>query len=326
MPELWLKIEEGAVTEVKLDGISAALKKPVESTEIPFFLEAVGFLQRCGFGFKVPENSKAEVQDPGAEVPTTPKERHSGEDEKKPSAFFCIPHDEREKKILTILEGGEKLGAKEIAEKLGGISSRGLSKILRSMYEKGLILREIEEEKGRPSRYIYFIPTELREENLREAIIAVFKESGRNRLKARQIAKRLEKRGISISIPKLRVVLKDLADEGILDVEKQSRPRYYSSTTQQPEKVASESPWAAPPKVEEEKVELSSEEETTLQEIYDKGQVWDDEISRETRKLYRQLEDKGLLRASVTTWDEGKKKFRRAFWTLTEKGIAALGG
>lgn len=174
------------------------------------------------------------TQDPtpgGVEVDT----EHSGEDEKKQGTFFDLTHEEKEKEILTILEGREKLGAKEIAKKLGGVDPRGLSKILRRMYEKGLIEREIEEVGGRPSRYIYFIPDVGTEKlPLTDAIIAILKENGW--LKARQIVRKLEEKGIEASLAKVRAALKKLIDEGKVEADRSSAVRRYSHTNAYNEK------------------------------------------------------------------------------------------
>ncbi len=62
----------------------------------------------------------------------------------------------------------------------------------------------------------------------------------------------------------------------------------------------------------------SKEDVHHLRNIYERGQVWDEELDRETRKRYRRLEAMGLVKCRTLV-------DKRSFWVVSIRGLRFLG-
>lgn len=63
----------------------------------------------------------------------------------------------------------------------------------------------------------------------------------------------------------------------------------------------------------------SEDEIQLMQALYRKGQVWDEQVDRETRKKLRRLEEIGLVECRTLV-------DKRSFWQVSIKGIRFLEG
>ncbi|WP_457753932.1 hypothetical protein [Thermococcus sp.] len=133
------------------------------------------------------------------------------------------------------------------------------------------------------------------------SILSVFKEF--EELPVSEIAKRL---GVKIDGRKLAKIMRDLEKDGLIERRKKYGIYLYRKKSDYPA--------------------LSDQELKALKELYERGQIWDNDITVEKRKILRNLEKRSLVKVTTIVDIEGNKSVRKAFWTVTEKGIALLHG
>jgi hypothetical protein len=63
----------------------------------------------------------------------------------------------------------------------------------------------------------------------------------------------------------------------------------------------------------------SKEEARLLRALYQEGQLWDEHVDRETRRMLRRLEAMGLVECRTLV-------DKRSFWAVSIKGLRLLGG